>query len=323
MFRLLKKSGKRQLEDSVLQHKYALHFSSSRLFKGLFFTVLGLLLLTTSMVAFQHLVIENSIFVTFFVIFTSAFIPLFICALCKGKNFLICEKKKYVFVRAFLAVIVLYLHVASTFWISSSNSSLFLNLDSFFVPLIIYWMFRKKLSSLTWLGLLLSFLGFAALNPIQGEMFSLQGQLEMLLCTVSGLAAAGQIVISCYIIRHDPALRQILYTSFIGLLISGVGVLCSGWETPCFVDFIYMVFQGLVYAGIALLYLKVCDCIEPHVIASLNYLVPLLVLLINGFYGLYPLNGMMWVGCCIVLLGVGVVAAATRLQRKEEDILLA
>jgi len=157
-------------------------------------------------------------------------------------------------------------------------------------------MFRKKLSAIAWLGLLLSFLGLSIAYSFQMDFLSYQGVIELSLCVVSGLAAAGQIVTSCYIIRHDPPLRQVLYTCLTGAIVSGVGVLLSGWQMPEIADFVYMVIQGLVYAGVALLYLQVCDCIEPHVIASLNYLIPIIIITFNYFYGLYPMSLLKWSG---------------------------
>ncbi len=76
--RLFKKSGRKQNNESILRQRYSVFFSSERLVKGISLTFIGWVLIAVSTVAFQHLVINNSIYVKLFYIFSAAFVPLFI-----------------------------------------------------------------------------------------------------------------------------------------------------------------------------------------------------------------------------------------------------
>ena len=320
--KLFRKSGRRQNDDSILRHKYAVYFSSSRLFKGVTLTFLGWVLIAVSTVAFQHLVINNSIFVTLFYIFSAAFAPLFIWALFKGRSFFICGKPYYVILRSVIAVSNYYTYFSSRIWITKSSNSLLFSIDTLCVPLLVYLIFRKKFSSLTWVGLLTSFLGLVLVYSFKLDILSAQGLLESAICLISGLSMAWLIIISCYIIRHDSALRQSLYTTLFGVIASGIGAWLTGWKQPSNIDITFMLIQGLAYAVVIMLFLSACDCIEPHVVANLSHFVPLLIIFINGAFKFYPITALTYVGSLITIAGVVAVLLSTRFQRKEEDLLL-
>lgn len=319
--KLFKKSGKKQIRESVLQHQYAVYFSSTRLFKGLTLTFIGWLIAASSTVTFQHLVISNSIFVTLFFVFLSAFTPLFIWSCFKGRSFFICGRPGYITIRSLIAVTNYYTFFTSRAWISTSNTLLF-SLDTLFVPVLIYIMFKKRLSSLTWIGLVTGLIGLGFVFSFRLQIHTLQNVLEATVCIISSLFMAWLIIISCYIIRDDPPLRQTLYTTFTGVVFSAIGILFTGWETPSMPDLTYMVTQGLIYSTMVMLYLHACDCIEPHVFATISHMVPLLIIFMNGIFKLYPLTVSTYIGSAVTIGGILIVILSTRFQIKEEDLIL-
>lgn len=320
--KFFKKSGQALNNAEILKQKYAIYFNSNRLIKGISLTFIGWMLTAVSTVAFQPLVINNSIFITLFYIFLAASVPLLIWSLCKGKDFFICGKPLYVFLRAFLAVINYYTYFSSRTWISQSNNTLLLGSDTFFVPLLIYLFFKKKFSSLTWAGLLVSFCGLAIIYSFKPDAFSLNGLINSTICIVSGGLMAWLIIITCYIVRHDPPLRQSLYTALFGMAVSGLGALLTGWQQPTQADLIFMMIQGLIYAGCLLLFLNAADCIEPHIVVTLGHLVPLLVVFINSAFDFHPISKKIYFGSLVTVIGVVLVLLSTRFQRKEEDLIL-
>ncbi|MCH9632649.1 MAG: hypothetical protein S4CHLAM6_09870 [Chlamydiae bacterium] len=320
--RLFKKSGRKQNNESILRQRYSVFFSSERLVKGISLTFIGWVLIAVSTVAFQHLVINNSIYVTLFYIFSAAFVPLFICALFKGRGFFICGKPYFIIIRAIFAVGNYYTYFTSRIWITKTSNSLLFSIDTLCVPLLVYLIFKKKFSSLTWIGLLTSFFGLALVYSFKLDIFSMQGILESTVCLVSGVTMAGLIIISCYIIRYDSALRQSLYTTLFGAVVSGIGAWTSGWKQPCNADIVYMLIQGLFYAAVIMLFLSACDCIEPHIVANLSHCVPLLIIFLNGAFKFYPISFLTYIGTAVTMLGMLAVLFSTRFQRKEEDLLL-
>lgn len=321
--KLFKKNSKQQINESILQHKYAVYFSSSRLFKGITLTILGWLLAGCSTLASQHLVLKNSIFVTLFIIFTSAFVPMFICALIKGKAYFICGRPKYVVIRSVIAVVNFYSYYMCRFWISKTTKVFLFSLDTLFVPILIFVMFRKKLSLLTWGGIIAGLVGLSIIYPVDLNINSLQDILEISVSLGSAFFMAWLIIISCYIIRHDPPVRQTLYTTFAGMFFSSIGILCTGWETPCSSDLIQMIIQGFLYSTVVLIYLNGCDCIEPHVFVILSHSLSLFIIYVNSLIYTVPIFGYIHAGALMTLAGVIVVIAATRFHMKEEDMLLA
>ena len=320
--KFFRKSGRRQNNESILRQRYSVFFSSNRLFKGICLTFMAWVLIAVSTVAFQHLVINNSIFVTLFYIFSTAFVPLFVIALFKGRSYFVCGKPHYVLIRAVLAVGNYYTYFSSRIWITKTSNSLLFSIDTLCVPLLIYLIFKKKFSSLTWVGLLTSFFGLILVYSFKIDILSLHGFIESVICLVSGLSMAWLIIITCYIIRHDPPLRQALYTTLFGLIASAIGAWFTGWKQPSNADLVYMLIQGVAYAGVITLFLSACDCIEPHIVANLSHCVPLLIVFINGAFKFYPISILTYVGAVITLLGMLAVLLSTRYRRREEDLLL-
>lgn len=317
-----RKSGRALSRENVLRQQYAFYFNSDRLFKGVIFSLLGWVLVTTSTVAFQDLVISNSIFVTCFYIFAAASVPILIAVSFQPPGFFICGKPKYIILRAVLAVVHFYIHGSSRIWLSRTSNNILFSLDSLFVPLFIYLLFKKKLAPLTWVGLLLSFVGLGILHSYKIDILSFAGLVDSLICLFSSVSMAWLIILSSFIIRHDPPLRQALYTFLIGAAVSGVAALISGWEQPSNIHLLYMVIQGLIYSCFLMLFLKSADCIEPHVVAALSHCVPVFIILINGALKFYKLSWMTYIGSSIIFLGIIFVLFATRFQKRDEDFLL-
>ena len=146
--------------------------------------------------------------------------------------------------------------------------------------------------------------------------------IDSLICLASGISMAWLIIVSCYIVRHDPALRQAMYTTLVGAAFSGTAALLTGWKQPSNIDLTYMVIQGLIYAVVLMSFLSACDCIEPHIVSCLSHFVPLLVVLINGAFSFYPISMITYIGSAITLTGMVLVVLSTRFQRREEDLLL-
>lgn len=319
---IFRKSGKRTNNIDLLRQRYAVYFSSEKLFKGVTLTCIGWLLVAYTSVAFQHLVINNSIFLTNFVIFSAAFIPLFIWSLFKGKNFFVCSKPYLVFTRALLAILVYYIHLSVRVWITDVKNSMLFNIDALCVPLLIYILFKKKTSKLAWAGILLGFFGLGLLNSLKLDIFSLPGLFECLLCFISGISVAVIMIISCYIIRDDPPLRQAFYTVFCGLVIAGIGMTFCDYQMPSKIDLIYMVIQGLFFSAWMMIFLNACDSIEPHVMTTIGYLMPLVMVLMNTMFKFYHLNVWGYLGVFMTIVGIVFVILSTRLFRKEEDLIL-
>ncbi len=316
--RVFKKSGRQLGHEAVQRQKYAIFFSSEKLLKGLVLTVLGWVVTGASLVVFQDLVIHTSIFVVMFVIFSVAFIPLFTAALFRGKSFFVCDKKKLVLLRAFLAVAGYFIYCSATVWMTNKGNSLLFSIDTFLVPLGVYLVFKKRLSSLTWLGIISSFLGLALVYSFKLEF----NFLEMGICFISCMVMAALIFVSCYIFRFDPPLRQAMYTTLFGVIASGIMVLITGWDTPSQTDLIYMVIQGLIYAATVMMFITACDSMEPHVISVLTNIFPIVLILLKTWLCGYSPGWTSLVGSIITTAGIAIVIMGVRYRKREEDLLL-
>lgn len=320
--KFFRKSGRALNRESVLRQQYAFYFNSDRLMLGILLSLVGWILVTTSTVAFQDLVLNNSIFVTSFFVFATASIPLLIASYFQPPGFFICGKPKYVLLRSVLAVTHFYIHMTSRIWITRTSNTILFSTDTLFVPLFLFMLFRKRYVPLAWTGLIVSLIGLGFLHSFKIDMLSFPGIVDSTICLISAVAMAWVIILSSFIIRHDPPLRQALYTFMFGAAISGVGAILSGWEQPSNIDLLYMAIQGLVYAAFLMLFLKAADCIEPHVVAALGHCVPVFIILINGALKFYTITWTTHLGAGVVVLGVLLVLIATRYQKREEDFLL-
>lgn len=168
----------------------------------------------------------------------------------------------------------------------------------------------------------MGFCGLAILHSFKFDVFSLNGLLNSSICIASGAFMAWLIILTGYMIRHDPPLRQALYTVLFGVVFSGIGAWLTGWQQPCPTDLICMLIQGLIYAGALILFLNAADCIEPHVVVALGHIAPLLMILMNNAFEPYLISKAIYFGSILLMAGVILVLLSTRFQRKEEDLIL-
>jgi drug/metabolite transporter (DMT)-like permease len=206
-------------------------------------------------------------------VFTKTFFSIFLRHI---KNHLIPNDWKVVLLRGFFAVLAYYAYCVARVSSQIIDNSILFSTDPFFVALILLSV-GIRLSGVTWIGILIGFLGISFIYSFDIRIHTLAGVVGLL----SGFSFACVVILNSYAVSKDSILTIIFYQSVVGLVVSSLIGIKMGFSIPKVSDLSIMFSSGFFLSWASLLFLQSFHYTESHVLAALSYSLPFFVELFN------------------------------------------
>jgi len=233
---------------------------------GITFTLLGWLLvgLQSALIKLTHR--DIPVFEIIFFEFLVMCIIAFFVIIPRGLHFFIPKKKILMFWRTLAASLGFFAYIFAGIYGSLVNASLLVNTEGLFVPIILFLGFRKKISLIIWLGLVIGFLGVVLIYPPNKGLLNW----VTLLGLSAGLATAIVILMTSVLIKTDPSVKQVFYYGLLASLLAAIFNL-NHWIWPLKGDWGYIIGASLCLTSALFFLIQALCYAEPYIIAGWSY----------------------------------------------------
>jgi len=234
--------------------------------------------------------------------------------LWKGFSYLVTENWIHITLRGIIAAVGYYFFVVCGRKMGLVDNSLLFNTEALFVPWLLWLAYRKKIDRLTWIGIVIGFIGVAAVYRPDITIANIAAFLGL----GAGLATAIVVLLTSIIMRlREPPIRVATYHAIIACIIFGLESFHI-WETPQGFDLLYAGGSGICFAVAICLFIHAFYHTEPHIIGGLSYsLVVFSGILDWVIFGDIPSQYSM-IGFVLILIG-GVLIIYKSHQKNKTD----
>ena len=186
----------------------------------------------------------------------------------QGKQAAIPKNKILIIIRSLIGLTFLYLFYTAVRHTSLVNAVLLKNTSPLFIPILMFFFFRKKLTVQIMITMMIGFLGVVlVLNPSKG--FFSPGDLVALLAGF--VAALGTITVGHLEDKGESVSTMMLYYLAIAVVVTGIWAM-PAWRNPQGLQWLYLIFIGILYASYQVLFLTAIKYSSPVILAPFIYL---------------------------------------------------
>ncbi len=285
---------------------------------GISYTAFGWFLIALSAVFFAQTRATHSLVNTCFHHYLVAFMVISLWAGFKKKRHFFCKNPILVIINSIICMACYYIYFMLRAAPASTSNSYLLNTDALILAFFSFVMLRKKVSFLSWMGLIVGFIGVMSFFSFEVDFVTLKGWSDAFVCVLSASALAILILLTQYLLKNNPPIIIALSHCLVGLFFSGIFLFFSGWQLPTNFDLFCMVIDGFMYAIALYFFINALQYTEAYIIMSLSYLVPVFLLLINVGMRRSWIDMNSLIGIVLVLVGVAFVPIPAYLRERKK-----
>ncbi len=287
---------------------------------GIAYTAFGWFLVALSSVFFTQTRATHSLVNTCFHHYLAAFMAISLWGAFKNKKTFFCKNPFLVILNSIICMACYYIAFSFRMAPAGVHNSYLLNSDALLLALALVFLFKQRISFLSWLGLAIGFVGVMSFLSFQVDFSSTKANRDGFLCLLSAGLLVMLIILTKYLLQNNPPIVLALSHCLVGLLCSGVMLYFSGWQLPTNFELFCMGADGFIY-GIALyFFITALKFTEVYITMSLSYLLPVFLIVINLGLNRVGYDIHMIVGMLLVLVGVALVPIpAYLLDYKKEQ----
>ncbi|MCH9632651.1 MAG: hypothetical protein S4CHLAM6_09890 [Chlamydiae bacterium] len=274
---------------------------------GISYTAFGWFLIALSSVFFTQTRATHSLVNTCFHQYLAAFMAVSLWAAFKGKKNFFCKNPFLVIINSFICMLCFYISYILKMTPASTSNSYLLNSDSIIAALILIFAFKQKISFLTWLGLIMGFIGVMSFFSFNVDFSTFKAISDAFICLVSAALLAVLVLLTQVLLQSNPPIVIALSHCMVGLFCSGAMLYFSGWQLPTNFELFCMGVDGFIYGISLYFFITALYYVESYIVMSLSYLLPVYLIIINlglkrGGVDLYVI-----VGALLVIVGVAII----------------
>lgn len=295
------------------------HIDSKNRHIGIAYTIFGWFIIAFSTIFFCPTRATHSLVNTCFHHYLAAFMTVSLWAGFKSKKNFFCKNPFLVVLNSFLCMICYYIYFILKAAPASISNSYFLNFDPIIVALAYVLVLGKKIRPLSWVGLVIGFIGIVGLFSFHVDFSNSKAISDALLCVLSAAALAVLILFTKFLLQNNPPVVLALSHCLVGLFCSGVMVLFTGWEPPTRFDLFCMGMDGFMYALSLYFFINALYYTEVYITMSMSYLLPVYLILISLGMGQGGMNQYMALGMLLILVGVIITPLSVYIKAKQKE----
>lgn len=287
-----------------LSHSFFEHIDSKNRHIGIIFTIIGWFLIALSSIVFSKTRSTHSLVETCFHHYLAAFMLISLWIGLKKRENLYCRNPFLIILNSLICMICYYACFSLRVAPASIQNSYFLNADSLILAFILVVVFKRKIPFLSWVGLLLGFLGVMSFFSFKIDFSSWFAFSDALICLLSAFALAVVVLFTQYLLAHNPPIIIALSHTLLGWVSSGVFLFFRGWEPVSQHDFLYMGMEGIMYGLALYFFIKSLLYTESYIIMAMSYLLPVYIIVMDWLLQQAGLNLEILVGILLILVGI-------------------
>ncbi len=274
---------------------------------GIAYCAFAWFLIALSSVFFSQTRATHSLVNTCFHQYLAAFIAVSLWAGFKSKKNFFCKNPFLVILNSFICMLCFYISYLLKMTPASTSNSYFLNSDALLVAVILIFVFKQKISFLTWLGLIMGFIGVMSFFSFNVDFSTFKAFSDAFVCLISAALLAALVLCTQFLLQNNPPIVIALSHCMVGLFCSGAMLYFSGWQLPTNFELFCMSVDGFIYGISLYFFITALYYAESYIVMSLSYLLPVYLIIINlglkrGGVDLYVI-----VGALLVVVSVAII----------------
>ncbi|MCH9634368.1 MAG: hypothetical protein S4CHLAM7_11160 [Chlamydiae bacterium] len=297
---------------------FLLPISSKKRHVGILLTLLAWLLIDLTSDTLKFNTVSISFYNRCFYQFLIAFMSLGIWYSFKGKPNIFSKNPIGITLNSIFAIAC---YIAFAFLrVSDLNltNSIFINLDLFLLPLLCVFFFRQKISLLSWLGILITFLGLTCTNSFTLKLQNSHEVLQSLFSILTAFVFASLVLSTNYLIRNSNSPFVItLYNTLIGCFCFGCISALIGLEIPHLKDLPYLILSGVIYAIAVFMFTSAHRYTEAYLILALSFAEPIFQKMLRSIFGITSITSPSLINCIFIVFGLAVMILPTYLTKES------
>ncbi len=274
---------------------------------GIAYTAFAWFLIALSSVFFTQTRATHSLVNTCFHQYLAAFMAVSLWAAFKSKKNFFCKNPFLVLLNSLICMTCFYISFILRMAPASTSNSYFLNSDAIILSLALVFIFRHKIGFLSWLGLIMGFVGVMSFFSFQIDFSTFKAFSDAIICILSAMLLVVLILFTQYLLQNNPPVIIALSHCLVGLLCSGVILYFSGWQLPTNFELFCMGVDGFIYGISLYFFITALYYVESYIIMSMSYLLPVYLIVINLGLKRGGLDLNMIVGMFLILVSVAIV----------------
>ena len=285
---------------------------------GIAYTAFGWFLIALSSVFFTQTRATHSLVNTCFHQYLAAFMAVSLWAGFKSKKNFFCKNPFLVILNSLICMACYYISHDLRMAPASTSNSYLLNIDAILLSVILVFFFKKRLGLLSWLGLIMGFVGVMSFYSFQVDLSTFKAISDAFICIFSALLLAILVLLTKFLLQNNPPIVLALSHCLVGLFFSGSLLYFSGWQLPTNFELFCMGADGFIYGLSLYFFITALNYLETYITMSLSYLLPVFLILINVSLKRSGIDFNLLVGMLLIVVGVAIVPIpAYRMNTKK------